>query len=119
MLEYTLRFQTDVRPEFRSDIVAFSNRPFVDDRLPEDIEAAEKHNAKLEAERQQREYYSAHIIEIENQRRIDKEDYKWLQVNLPDICPKSYSGYKRMKNWNTTNYQKIVARAKELGRNII
>ncbi len=59
------------------------------------------------------------IIEREAQRGIDKRDYKWLQENLPDICPKSYSGYKRMKNNNTKNYQKLVACAKELGREIL
>lgn len=57
-------------------------------------------------------------IEREVQRGIDKRDYKWLQEHLPDICPKSYSGYKRMKNGNTKNYQKLVALAKELGRTI-
>lgn len=57
-------------------------------------------------------------IEREVQRGIDKRDYKWLQENLPDICPKSYSGYKRMKNGNTKNYQKLAARAKEMGRDI-
>lgn len=58
-------------------------------------------------------------IAFETQRGIDKRDYEWLQENLPDICPKSYSGYKRMKNGNTKNYQIIVAKAKEMGREIL
>lgn len=57
-------------------------------------------------------------IEQEIQRGIDKRDYRWLQGNLPGICPKSYSGYKRMKNGNTQNYQKLVAKAREMGRDI-
>lgn len=118
MLEYTLTLQNNVAQRYRKDIVAFSNRPFIDDRLPADIEKAKEHAAKLEAERQQQQYYHAHMIEIEAQRGIDKRDYKWLQENLPDICPKSYSGYKRMKNGKTKNYQKIVAKAKALGRSI-
>lgn len=116
MLEYTLSFQDNVKPQYKRNIVAFSNRPFVDDRLPDTIEKAREHAEKLGKERQQKLYYQAHVVEIEAQRGIDKRDYKWLQENLPDICPKSYSGYKRMKNGNTKNYQKLVAHAKELGR---
>ena len=119
MLEYTLRFQTNVKPEYRKDIIAFSNRPFIDDRLPEDIANAKEHADKMAAEREKQQWYYDHIIEIEAQRGIDKRDYKWLQDNLPDVCPKSYSGYKRMKNGNTKNYQKIVAKAKESGRDIL
>ena len=119
MLNYTLTFQTNVAPKYKKDIIAFSNRPFIDDRLPEDIEKARAHTAKLKAEREQRLYYEAHMMEIEVQRGIDKLNYKWLQENLPDICPKSYSGYKRMKNGNTKNYRKLVAKAKEKGRNIL
>lgn len=116
MLDYTLTFQTNVASRHRKDIIAFSNRPFIDDRLPEDIAAAKEHSKKLATEYEQRQYYRDNIIEIEAQRGIDKRDYQWLQKNLPDICPKSYSGYKRMKNGNTKNYQKLVALAKELGR---
>lgn len=119
MLDYTLKFQTDVKPEYRKDIVAFSNRPFVDDRLPEDIEQAKKHAAKMAVEYEKEQWYYDHIIEIEAQKGVDKRDYKWLQDNMPNICPKSYSGYRRMKKGNTKNYQKIVASAKELGRNIL
>lgn len=116
MLEYTLSFQDDVKPQYRKNIVAFSNRPFIDDRLPETIEKAKEYAEKLEKERQQQLYYQTHMIEIEAQRGIDKRDYIWLQENLPDICPKSYAGYKRMKNGNTKNYQKLVACAKDMGR---
>lgn len=59
------------------------------------------------------------IIAFEAQRGVDKRDYKWLQGALPDICPKSYSGYKRMKKGNTKNYQIIAAKAKEMGREIL
>lgn len=56
------------------------------------------------------------MIEFEARRGVNKREYKWVQDNLPEICPKSYSGYMRMKNANTKNYQKIVAEAKKLGR---
>ena len=119
MLEYTLFFQDNVAPRYKKNIVAFSNRPFIDDRLPETVKNAEDYMVKRQAERDRQLYYEAHMIEIEAQRGIDKRDYKWLQENLPDICPKSYSGYKRMKNGNTKNYQKIVLKAKEMGRDIL
>lgn len=118
MLDYTLTFQTGVRSKYRKDIVAFSNRPFIDDRLPEDIERALQHEVKRKAEEDQQRYYREHLIEIEAQRGIDKRNYKWLQENLSDICPKSYSGYKRMKNGNTKNFQKLAEKAAELGREI-
>lgn len=119
MLDYTLTFQTDVAPRYRKNIIAFSGRPFVDDRLPKDIAKAEEYNAKLKEEQVRRLYFERHRAEIEAQWAADKCDYKWLQENLPDICPKSYSGYKRMKNGNTKNYQIIVAKAKEMGREIL
>lgn len=61
-------------------------------------------------------YKDKYWIELEARRRIEREKYEWVQENLPDICPKSFSGYMRMKNANTKNFQKIVAEAKRLGR---
>ena len=37
------------------------------------------------------------------------QEYKLVCEVLPDYAPKSFSGYSRMKNGNTKNYQKIVA----------
>lgn len=42
-------------------------------------------------------------------------EFYWLQHNLPDICPKSISGYTRMKKTNSANYQKLKAKAEEAG----
>lgn len=39
----------------------------------------------------------------------------WLQQNLPDISPKTISGYNRMKAANSPKYQKIKEKAFELG----
>lgn len=46
--------------------------------------------------------------------RLEKE-YQWITNNLSEIAPKSLSGYKRMKNSNSKNYQNIVMKAKEKG----
>lgn len=118
MLDYTLTLQTNVAPKYRKNIVVFSNRPFIDDRLPEDIAKAEEYNQKLKEEQMRQLYFETHRAEIEALWAADKRNYKWLQENLPDVCPKSYSGYKRMKNGNTKNYQKLVTKAKEMGRDI-
>lgn len=48
----------------------------------------------------------------------DEADFAWLQSNLPALCPKSLTGYRRMKNQNTKNYQKIVAAARGMGYEI-
>lgn len=55
------------------------------------------------------------VIEREFERGKEKTMFLWLQLNLPDMCPKSLSGFPRMKTQNTKNYQKIVAEATKLG----
>lgn len=115
-LEYALSIQKIKNLRYKRNIIAFSNRPFVDDRPVEDIEAARQYAEKAEQEwRHQQELYDG-MIEFEYQRGMHKREYKWVQENLPDMCPKSYSGYMRMKNGNTKNYQKIVSAASRLGR---
>lgn len=111
-LKYTLSIQKISSRKYRKDIVAFSNRPFVDDRPQEDIEEA---NRIIEEQRiacEKKKYNEENMIETEAKRGAAKREYKWIQENLSDICPKSLSGYMRMKNANTKNYQKIVAEAK-------
>lgn len=80
--------------------IEYSNRPFVDDRTP-----SEK---KLYNERQKK---MAQDIK-------DRSDYDWLCEHIPDIAPKSFSGYRNMKNKNSANYQKLVSLAKEKGLSI-
>lgn len=63
-------------------------------------------------------YKGQHIIAREIARAQHATDYKWIQRNLPNLCPKSISGYSRMKNQNTKNYQKIVQAAAEKGYTI-
>ena len=58
------------------------------------------------------------IIEDEIKRGNEARDFAWLQINIPEQCPKSLSGYRRMKTQNSKNYQFLKARAAELGRSI-
>lgn len=62
--------------------------------------------------------YEANMIAVEAQRGQEARDYRWIQDNIPDKCPKSLSGYRRMKTQNTKNYQALQQAAAELGRNI-
>lgn len=117
-LDYTLSFQTAVKRKYRKDIIAFSNRPFVDDRLPEDIARAEEIAAKAASDYERQQNYYEHMIEDEVKRSEEAKAFEWLQQNLPAICPKSLSGFRRMKKQNTKNYQKIVAEARKLGYEI-
>lgn len=114
-LDYSLSIQKIQNRKYRKNIIAYSNRPFVDDRPQEDIDAA---LAKIEAEHlamEKKKEADDHMIEREAKRGANQRDYNWLQTNLQDLCPKSFSGYMRMKNANTKNYQKIVETAKERG----
>ena len=76
-------------------MVAYSNRPFVNDRTA-----------------QEREQYEEYMKKIESDAK-DREDYDWICEHLPDVAPKSYGGYRNMKSKNSANYQKIVLLAKE------
>lgn len=45
----------------------------------------------------------------------DEIVYDWLRTSAPEICPKNIGAYRRMKNANTSNFQKIVGTAAENG----
>ncbi|MBQ7859215.1 MAG: hypothetical protein IJ347_03650 [Faecalibacterium sp.] len=61
--------------------------------------------------------YEAKIVN-EAQEEKDRADYAWLQQYLPDRAPKSYSGYRRMKNIQSKNYLALQKLAEEQGRHI-
>lgn len=51
-------------------------------------------------------------------RKKENSDFRWLQTNLPDKCPKSVSGFRRMKHNNSKNFQALVSEAARRGRDI-
>lgn len=55
------------------------------------------------------------LTEKENEKELNRIIFKWLQKNLPDDCPKSISGFQRMRNANSKNYQALVAKAEAAG----
>ena len=82
------------------DVVAYSNRPFVDNRTQDEKEEYEKYILKQEADKK------------------DRCDYDWICQNIPEIAPKSYGAYRNMKHKNSANYRKLVSIAKEHGYTI-
>ena len=82
-------------------IIKDSNRPFKDLRTKEE-----------------KEYYKTDIAKKTNAKLAETE-YLWLCQNLTDLAPKSLSGYTRMKNSKSKNYQKIVSAAEEAGYQIV
>lgn len=67
-------------------------------------------------------YQDKSLIEYEQRKEREKEfdiqNFQWLQKNLPDICPKSLAGFRRMRTANSKNYQLLVKEAQMLGKNI-
>lgn len=64
------------------------------------------------------EEYQKRVIDPYIEEAKSREQYYWLLENTPDVAPKSFSGYRRMKNNNSTNYQKLVEIVKSKGKNI-
>lgn len=92
------------RTNFRcKDIVAYSNRPFVDDRTPEELKNREERLKKIAAKNP--------IYPVS----IDKITYYWLKQLFPNDVPKSLSAFSRAKNANTAKYQALVKKAEDAG----
>lgn len=75
------------------DAIKASQRPYIDDRSDSEKES-----------------YRNYLKEKENeyQKGIDEIEYYTIRATLPDIAPKSFGGYRRMKNQQTKNYLKIA-----------
>ena len=82
------------------DALEYSNRPFIDDRTPEEIQAYKQYLEKTKAEQQRDENLKAFYI---------------LRKELPDIMPKSYSTFMKYKSKNSAEYKLIINSAKEKG----
>lgn len=52
---------------------------------------------------------------IHIKRSLSKKEYSLVCKTLPELAPKSFSGYSRMKSMNTKNYQKILSLMIEKG----
>lgn len=64
------------------------------------------------------ERYQKEIIDPYLDEYSCREQYYWLLENLSELAPKSFNGYRRMKNSKTENYKKIVEAVKRSGKEI-
>ena len=55
-----------------------------------------------------KEDYYNRVIKPKKEEEKDKEEYYWLLENFPSIAPKSFGGYRKMKNTLSANYKKII-----------
>ena len=117
-LKYTLSIHKLQNKQYGKNIVAFSNRPFIDDRTDQCKKADETARQQLLAEIAQQRYWEDHRAEFEAKLAKEEQDYSWIQANIPEKCPKSLSGFRRMKTQNTKNYQDLKQLAAEEGRDI-
>ena len=62
--------------------------------------------------------YQARVIEPYIAESNDREQYYWMLENIPKLAPKSFGGYRNMKNKESENYLKIVAELKKIGIDI-
>lgn len=87
-----------------NDYIGYSNRPFIDDRTPEE-------------KRMHQHFLDRKIYEEINER--DRKNYQLIVHLFPQIAPKSMSAYSRMRNNNTQQFQDLALKAKEIGVNIL
>ena len=73
----------------------YSNSPFIDNRSPDEI-------AEWENDQQQTK-----------ERKQDEREYKKICEKLPELAPKSFAGYRKMKNSKSKKYQELVVACKE------
>lgn len=100
------------------NISEYSNRPFKDERTQEEIDRYDAFSKTRSEYMSKQDAMEANMLERAKLYYEDMQIFKWLQENLPSICPKSLSGFRRMRTTNSKNYQNLVAEAAKLGKKI-
>lgn len=67
----------------------------------------------LPTARERDEYYRRLIIP-EKEKMRDKEEFWWILENLPELAPKSFNGYRKMKRENTDNFTVLKLLAEDM-----
>ena len=78
--------------------IEYSNRPFIDDRTPSEIQ---KYN-------ENQQYHTSYDTYIDNQK-----EFFILRAKLPNILPKTYATFKKYKETNSPKYARILEIAKQ------
>ena len=95
-------------------IISVSNRPFVDDRTEAEKTAYDFYRKEQEITA----WYEPYRIRLLPYQHRSEEEYRGICENLPEMAPKSLSGYNRMKNSNSNNFQKLADEAAKRGYRI-
>lgn len=95
-------------PSFEcSNIVKYSNRPFVDDRTDEERKNYESWMDRIAQDSGMKQTADLnHII------------YYWFKPKFPNDFPKTVGGFSRMRNANSVNYQKLMKKIEAAGYKI-
>lgn len=117
-MPYTLSVHPLQNPKYGLGIIQFSNRPFIDDRTAECKAESQEYFAKRSAEMESQKHLNDNLIAYEYQKWLDACTLAWLRENFPEKCPKSVTGYRRMRSQNTKNYQMLKQLAATKGREI-
>lgn len=84
----------------RINIIQFSNRPFVDDRTAQ--------------ERENHRQFMEQRLETERKEK-DRKEYTEICDKLPEVAPKSFGAYRKMKKADTENFKNLKKMATEAG----
>lgn len=68
---------------------------------------------ELPTARERDEYYRRLIVP-EKEKMRDKEEFWWILENLPELAPKSFNGYRKMKRENTDNFTVLKLLAEDM-----
>lgn len=103
---FTDRNGTTLFAEDTDKIISIANRPFHDDRTAEEIEIYENHKSKLS---------NGYDFSLDKKLGISYLEYRMLVDRLPELAPKSITGYRRMKTMQSAGYMRIKKAAAEAG----
>lgn len=96
---------------YTGELAEYCNRPFEDERSDEEKQTFEEHKQqRIKKEQSDKQYFNRDYWINEYRKHLE---YQQIVNIIGDKAPKSYSGYMKMKNGNTSNYQKILKIAKE------
>ena len=84
------------RWSYSGNLVDWSNREYKDERSKEQKVSFEN------------------MIREKEETAKDKEFYDLIFKKFPEIAPKSFGGYRRMKASDSDNYKKLLLKAEEL-----
>ncbi len=64
------------------------------------------------------ESYQERVINPHIEEEKDRECYYWILENIPNIAPKSFGGFRRIKKLNSDSYKNIVKEVENTGNDI-